>query len=394
MLSREELETLFRTLESDRAERKRSCADRSAIRRSICAFANDLAGHGKPGVIFVGVNDDGSCANRMIKDEDIRLLAQMRSDANIQPLPSLSVQRDIVAGCEVIIVTVEPSSQPPVRYEGRVWVRVGSTNQLASIEEERRLSERRRAHDLAFDHRPVMEANIADLNLAYFKHEYLPQAIAPEILEQNARPIEHQLQALRFTTHAFPNYGALICFGKDPLGWLPGAYMQFLRIDGTQLIDPINDQKQLAGPLYQILAELDDLLKINVTVRTDVKSGPKEIRKPDYPIAALQQLARNALMHRSYEGTHAPVKIYWFSDRIEISNPGGLYGQVTKENFGTGATDYRNPLIAEFMGTLGYVQKFGLGIPLARNELARNGNPEPEFAFEPGNLLVTVRCAR
>jgi ATP-dependent DNA helicase RecG len=393
MLSQEELETLFQNLESDRVERKRSSSDRSGIRRSICAFANDLPGHGKPGLIFVGVNDDGSCANMTIKDEDIRLLAQMRSDGNIQPLPSFSVQREIIAGCEVIVITVELSSQPPVRYEGRVWVRVGSTNQLASPEEERRLSERRRAYDLPFDHRPVTEANIADLNLGYFRDEYLPQAIAPEILEQNARSIEHQLLALRFTTQGFPNHGALICLGKDPLRWSPGAYIQFLRIDGTQLTDPINDQKQLAGPLYQVLAELDDLLKINVAVRTDVKSGPKEIRKPDYSVAALQQLARNALMHRSYEGTNAPVKIYWFSDRIEISNPGGLYGHVNKENFGTGATDYRNPLIAEFMGTLGYVQKFGLGIPLARDELAKNGNPAPEFAFESGNVLVTVRSA-
>ncbi len=47
--------------------------------------------------------------------------------------------------------------------------------------------------------------------------------------------------------------------------------------------------------------------------------------------------------------------------------------------------------MAEFMSTLGYVQKFGLGIPLAKEELARNGNPEAEFTFEPGNVLVTVR---
>ncbi len=393
MLTQEELETLFQNLESDRVERKRSVSDRSGIRRSICAFANDLPGHGKPGVIFIGVNDDGNCANMTIKDEDNRLLAQMRSDGNIQPLPSFSVQQECITGCTVLVITVKPSSQPPVRYEGHVWVRIGSTNQHASLEEEKRLAERRRAYDLPFDLRPVTESSIGDLNLSYFKDEYLPQAIAAEILEKNARPLEHQLHALRFTTQGFPNYGALIGFGKDPLRWAPGARIQFLRIEGTQLTDPINDQKRLDGPLYQILAELDDLLRINIAVRTDVKSAAKEIRKPDYPVAALQQLSRNALMHRSYDGTNAPVKIYWFSDRIEISNPGGLYGQVNKENFGTGATDYRNPLIAEFMGTLGYVQKFGLGIPLARDELEKNGNPAPEFTFESGHVLAAVKSA-
>ena len=97
-------------------------------------------------------------------------------------------------------------------------------------------------------------------------------------------------------------------------------------------------------------------------------------------------------MHRNYEGTNAPVRVYWFTNRIEISNPGGLYGQVNTDNFGKGTTDYRNPLLAEAMYTMGYVQRFGLGIPLTYKELANNGNPEPKFNFQPTNVLVTVRA--
>ncbi len=79
-------------------------------------------------------------------------------------------------------------------------------------------------------------------------------------------------------------------------------------------------------------------------------------------------------MHRSYEGTHAPVRIYWFSDRIEVISPGGLYGHVTPENFGQpGINDYRNPNLAESMRHLGYAQHFGVGIQIAREALARNG---------------------
>lgn len=96
-------------------------------------------------------------------------------------------------------------------------------------------------------------------------------------------------------------------------------------------------------------------------------------------------------MHRSYEHTNAPVRVYWFSDRIEIYSPGGLYGQVNPENFGKGATDYRNPLLAEAMKVMGYVQRFGLGIPLAHQELRKNGNPEPEYRFEPTGVLATLR---
>ena len=96
-------------------------------------------------------------------------------------------------------------------------------------------------------------------------------------------------------------------------------------------------------------------------------------------------------MHRNYEGTNAPVRVYWYADRLEIRSPGGLYGQVTEENFGNGATDYRNPLLAEAMHNLGFAQRFGLGIPLARRTLAENGNPPPEFALRPTEIVVTAR---
>ena len=97
-------------------------------------------------------------------------------------------------------------------------------------------------------------------------------------------------------------------------------------------------------------------------------------------------------MHRSYEGTNAPVRVTWFTDRIEIVNPGGPYGIVTTTNFGQpGVTDYRNPHLAEAMKVLGYVQRFGVGIATARKLLAENGNPPPEFDPRDTHVLVTIR---
>ena len=96
-------------------------------------------------------------------------------------------------------------------------------------------------------------------------------------------------------------------------------------------------------------------------------------------------------MHRTYEGTNAPVRIYWFDDRIEIHSPGGPYGTVTAENFGRpGVSDYRNPNIAGVLKTLGFVQRFGFGIADARKALAQNGNPKPEFQVEPNAVLATI----
>jgi ATP-dependent DNA helicase RecG len=190
-----------------------------------------------------------------------------------------------------------------------------------------------------------------------------------------------------------PPGGGLIGCGIDPQAWVPGAYVQFLRIDGLSLTDPIKHQKELTGKLEDVLRRLDELFEINISVRTRFVDVPREARQPDYPLVALQQLGRNAVMHRTYEGTNAPVRVYWYSDRVEIQNPGGLYGQVTQENIGTGVTDYRNPLIAEMMHHLGFAQRFGMGLPIAQKALEDNGNPPPEFHFSSTHVAVTVRSA-
>jgi ATP-dependent DNA helicase RecG len=388
-----ELRSLLRELESDRVERKASAADMDKIRKAVCAFANDLPAHGRAGVVFIGATDDGRCANLKVTDELLRKLTEVRHD--VLPFPSLVVQSRRLAGCEMAILVVEPSDAPPVRYDGRVYVRVGPTTRVATLEEERRLSEKRRAHDLPFDIWPVRSARLADLDINVFRLQYLPFAVPSDLLEQNQRDVTEQLVSLRFANSGdppVPTVLGVLVVGRDPRAFIPGAYVQFIRIQGTELTDPIKDQKEIGGPLPDLLRMLDETLQVHVEVASDIASGAVERRRPDYPIAALQQLARNGVMHRSYDGTNAPTRITWFADRIEIQNPGGPYGQVTRENFGqAGTTDYRNPHLAEVMKNLGYVQRFGLGIPLARAELAKNGNPPPEFAAEAAHVLVIIR---
>ena len=385
-----ELETLLGGLESENAELKRSRMDRTGIRRNICAFANDLAGRAMPGVIFVGVGDDGTCAGIDVDDRLLRLLGQMRSDGAIFPFPRMSVEKKVLNGCELAVVTVQPSVDTPVRFQGRVWVKVGPTVQEATPDEERHLAERRRAADVPFDHRPST-ASLADLDQAYIKHIYFPKAIAQEVLERNQRTLDDQLRSLRLAAGDRPTRGALIAFGDDPQYWSPGAYVQFLRLDGESLTDPIRTRVELTGRLDEVLQQLDQLLDINITVRTDITSGPVEVSSPDYPRTAIRQLMHNAVLHRSYEATNAPVRLYWFSNRIEIQSPGGLYGRVTSANIGTGETDYRNPLLAEIMHRLGFAQKFGMGLPLSQEAMEANGNPPLEFDFSPTRVIVKLR---
>jgi len=390
----QELVALLRDIESDRVERKASLSDRGKIRQVICAFANDLPNHQEPGVLFIGASDNGTCANLPITDELLQTLASMRSDGNILPFPSITVQKRIIDGCELAVVIVEPSDAPPVRYDGRTWIRVGPRRAIATPEDERRLAEKRRFKDLPFDLRPMSLATLDDLDLRFFTDEYLPEVIDREVLAENQRSVDEQLSSVRFINNAVdkkPTVLGILVAGKDPRQWIPGAYVQFLRIDGGELGDPIKDQKEVDGYLSFVLDQLDSIFRAHISTASDLTQA-REIRHSDYPIVALRELVRNAVLHRSYEGTNAPIRIYWFDDRIEIHNPGGPFGQVTRENFGNpGVTDYRNPHLAEAMKNLRYVQRFGVGISLARRALQENGNPPPEFVSEDSHVAVTLR---
>ena len=143
-LSDDELDALAADLESDRAERKESLLGdaRGKSREAVCAFANDLPGHGEPGVLFVGLRDDGSPSGVAVTDDLLRDLAAMRDDGNILPPPTLVVEKRSVRGTEVAVVTVAPSDAPPAKYEGRIWVRVGPRRSIATPQDERILNER------------------------------------------------------------------------------------------------------------------------------------------------------------------------------------------------------------------------------------------------------------
>ena len=256
---------------------------------------------------------------------------------------------------------------------------------------------KRRHRDRPFDVQPVASASLDDLDRDRFNREYLPAAVAPDVLEANDRSEDQRLAATKMVGgHDLltPTVLGLLVIGRSPQSRLPGAYVQFLRIEGTAMDAPIIDEDRIEGTVSDVVLRLDEKLIAHNRSRVDFTSGSVEQRSPLYPLVALQQLTRNAVLHRNYEGTNTPVRVTWYEDRIEILNPGGPYGEVTAANFGTPyLTDYRNPNLAEAMRVLGLVQKFGAGIALARSTLAANGSPSPEFSVVSGFMLVTVRPA-
>ncbi len=261
-------------------------------------------------------------------------------------------------------------------------------------QDERKLNEKRRYGDRPFDLNPVSTASISDLNLALFIYEFLPQTVSEEIMALNERALNEQLAATEMISavdQPTPTVFGILTLGKNPHDFVYGAYVQFLRIDGNDLACPIIDSLEIRGAISDQIQRLDDKLVAHNRVAVDITSGPVEKRTSLYPIEALQQITRNAIMHRTYEGTNAPVRVTWFNNRIEVISPGGVYGGVTADNFGDmGVTDYRNPNLAEAMRILGFVQHFGMGIPITKKLLSENGNPAPEFKILDTFVIATM----
>jgi ATP-dependent DNA helicase RecG len=216
-------------------------------------------------------------------------------------------------------------------------------------------------------------------------------AIDAETIAENNRPVEQQLASLRFfdLSRNYPTYAGIILFAKDLLGWLPNAYVQYVRFDGPTMAADVADEKSFRGDLLSIVRDLNTFVRL-ITSHRPVRSSPlEETMVSDYPEVAIRELLVNAILHRSYEAP-APVRFYQYSDRLEIQNPGPLYGVARPDNFPS-QTSYRNPILAEALKTLGLINRFGRGVERAQSALAKNGSPPAEFVFGDTYLRVTIR---
>ncbi len=395
MMDLAEISRLMTDLESDRAERTVSVRNVDKFCEAICAFANDLPNHGRPGYLLVGVNDDGKPSGLEVTDQLLQNLAAHRSNGNILPLPQMNVQKVSIDGADIAVVEVLPSDMPPVRYRGRIWIRVGPTRAVASETEERVLVERRTSRFKTWDLRPCGDATLDDLALDLFTLNYLPAAVSPETAAANGREIREQLAALRFfdLTVDRPTNGAMLLFGRDPRSFVEGAYVRYLRYAGKAFSDDVEVEREMAGDALTLMRSLDILTAELARGRPVRQESLRDVTVYDYPPLALHEIFMNAVIHRNYEASTTPVSINHFTDRIEVMNPGGLYGDLTRELFPRG-TSYRNPVVAEAAKTLGFVNRYGRGIAIANAELEKNACEPVEFDIGDNHLLATLKVRK
>ena len=390
MITAEQLKHILADTESHQAERTASITETDKFCQAICAFSNDVSGSGKNGYLILGAHNNGELSGLKVNDRLLLQISNIRTDGNILPQPVMTVEKFTFDEGDLLVVEVQPSEVPPVRYRGRVWVRVGPRKSFATEAEEKILTERRLSNIRTFDAMPCIGTTIADLDISIVKKEFLPQAVAEEVLAEDKRPIEEQLASLGFYDLRYncPTYGAIILFGQNPERYLPGSYVQYVRFKGKDRAGDIINEYKFSGNLCRELTKIDAFIAAGISQKRPIPvSVLREETVSKYPHWATRELLMNAIMHRDYE-SNAPVQFYEYDDRIEIQNPGGLYGKVSADNF-PNISDYRNPYIAEAIKILGYVNRFSRGIYRVQKELVENGNGEASFDF---SLITAFRA--
>ena len=392
-MTKEEIRALLNDIESDRVERTISTTNTDKFGQTICAFANDLPDYRLPGYLFLGVKDDGELQGLNVTDELLKNVAAIRTDGNIQPQPSMTVEKVAMEEGDIVMVKVEPSVFPPVRYKGRIWIRIGPRKGVANENDEHILMEKRRANVTSFDSSPCLNATIDDLDLQKFNHYYLPKAMTDEEIKEDNRNVKLQLSSFGFfdTRYDCPTNAGLLLFAKNLRRFIPGAYVQYVRFAGTDRAGDIMTEHEFKDNLCTILPELETFIKTTIANRRPIPvSALREDNVVDYPDWATRELLMNAICHRDYT-SNGPIQFYQYDDRIEIMNHGGLYGRANVENF-PNVNDYRNIVVAEAMKVLGFVNRHSRGVLKVQADLKTNENGEAiyDFAYQTA-VLVTER---
>ncbi len=192
---------------------------------------------------------------------------------------------------------------------------------------------------------------------------------------------------------------AVLMFSLYPQAYFPQLSIIASRVPGIEMgeVDETGrrflDSKRIEGNLVEILEGAVSFLRSNmrVAVRIDPKTGKRQ-DIPEYPLDAFREAVLNALVHRDYS-THTenmPIQLIMFYDRVEIRNPGGLYGRLTVDQLGKVQPDTRNPALITMMEALGQTENRYSGIPRIRRAMADAGLPEPVFRDDRWEFSVCL----
>ena len=354
MMTETQLKASVAVGEDSTRQFKRRFERAESIAAELVAMANSGGGD-----IFVGVEDDGTLAG--LSPEEVRELNQQLSNAASQtvrpPIHPLTENVMAATGVVVIIHVENGINKPYVDRQGRVWIRSGADKRhVTSREELQRMFQRSAL--IEADVLPLPGTSSDDIDRTAFV-DYVGRFFS--FLRQDGLSDEHLLKNMGFIRKDCLTIAGALFFSQHAVIDLPSLSVRALVLPGTELSDTrYLDTETIEGTLQQQYRGCMSFFKRNLVKRQTAASfnspGTLEVSE-----TVLEELLVNALVHRDLL-IRAPIRVFIFSDRIEIISPGSLPENQTVETLKLGSTLRRNPVLAQHAERLLPFRGVGSGI--------------------------------
>ena len=347
--------------------------------KSVSAFANGLGGS-----LFFGIDNDG-----IVKGlEDVQHVCETISSRirdYMDPLPEVEMIPHDVDGLHILQLKVDSGHYTPYYYVGDgqriAFVRVGDESLPATAEQMVRLV--LKGSNKTFD----------SLRTDYKAEDYSFTILANSFKDRTKQEWDKKyLMSFGLVTGAgnLTNAGAL--FADDCPLWQSRLYCT--RWDGKEKGDAINDA-EFTGNVLMLLREAMNFVKSN-TKRGWEKLPDGRKNKPEYAERAVLEAMVNHFIHRDYTVMGGEVHLDIYDDRLTVTSPGGMYNGMLIQDLDIAdvSSERRNPILANVMAQLDYMEKRGSGLTRICNETkALEGYKdelEPVFKSTPTQFQTII----
>lgn len=377
--------------EGQTREFKRQLGNPESVAGEIVALANSNGG-----VLYFGVDDDGSIVGLTDATIAFQALTHLCRDRCIPPIsPVLEHYR--LDGSDILALRVLPALNRMKPYRtsgGRFYLRAGRDKQDATGRELIRIAQA--AGELHYDESPVWGAGPDTLAMEAFAayHELQFGLPLDSQLEQSRIPLETLLRNLRLAECIdgawWLTVAGLLMFGKDPQQFMPQSRVSAVAFAGPDEDSDLLDRREIVGRLPEIIDDTRLFLERNIRQ----PAREQGFRREDlalYDRKALGEAVVNAIAHRDYSLSGSQIRVFLFTDRVEVRSPGRLPNSVTLENIRLGVHAERNRRLATLLTQMGHMSAIGTGIPRLIIRLSRDlSGREPEFAVVGEEMRVRI----
>lgn len=351
----------------------------SDIAENLAALANS-----RGGTLLLGIAPR-SDKPAGVDDADNAIDRVLQAALSIQPPLIIPFpEKVMVQGSPMIVVQVPPGMPYVYSLEGRYLHREDASNVPLAPHLLRRLLIER--GDVSFESEPTRYARAEDLDWGQV------ESYADRLSGMGGLSAEQLLLKRGCLTkidgELRPTNAGVLLFGKDPQRFLRGSDITAARFAGVEMGDVFTRQ-DITGTLPQQIRRAETFLADNL--RKGVHLGDKMARteQSEYPFQAVRELVVNAVAHRDYSIQGDGIRLYLFSDRLEITSPGGLPGPVTVDNI-VNERFSRNSAIVQVLSDMGFIERLGYGVDRVFALMEEDQLPAPEFSETAGGFRVTL----